>query len=143
MVADQVRPDDYAPYIGEASLADSYLKAPYYKPLGYPDGIYRVGPLARLNVADRCGTPEADKELEEYRQRFGRIVQSGFHYHYARLIEATYALERMQQLLDDPAILSHEGARPRPASTAPRASASSRRRAASSSTTTRWTTTAP
>jgi coenzyme F420-reducing hydrogenase alpha subunit len=74
--------------------------------VGYPEGVYRVGPLARLNAADRCGTPEADKELEEYRQRFSRIVQSGFHYHYARLIEATYALERMKQLLDDPAILS-------------------------------------
>jgi NAD-reducing hydrogenase large subunit len=105
VVADQVKPDDYATFIGEASLPDSYLKAPYYKPVGYPDGIYRVGPLARLNVADRCGTPEADAELEEYRQRLGRIVQSGFHYHYARLIEATYALERMQELLDDPAIL--------------------------------------
>jgi NAD-reducing hydrogenase large subunit len=106
IVADQVKPDDYAAYIGEATLADSYLKAPYYRPVGYPDGIYRVGPLARLNVADRCGTPEADRELVEYRQRLGRIVQSGFHYHYARLIEATYALERMQQLLDDPAILA-------------------------------------
>jgi NAD-reducing hydrogenase large subunit len=100
-----VKPDDYATYIGEASLPDSYLKAPYYKPTGFPDGIYRVGPLARLNVADRCGTPEADKELDEYRGRLGRIVQSGFHYHYARLIEATYALERMKELLDDPAIL--------------------------------------
>jgi NAD-reducing hydrogenase large subunit len=108
VIADQVHPDDYATYIGEASLPDSYLKAPYFKPSGYPDGIYRVGPLARLNVADRCGTPEADRELEEYRQRLGRIVQSGFHYHYARLIEATYALERMQQLLDDPAILSQK-----------------------------------
>jgi NAD-reducing hydrogenase large subunit len=105
IVADQVKPDDYATYIGEASLPDSYLKAPYYKPTGFPDGIYRVGPLARLNVADRCGTPEADKELDEYRGRLGRIVQSGFHYHYARLIEATYALERMKELLDDPAIL--------------------------------------
>jgi NAD-reducing hydrogenase large subunit len=100
-----VRPEDYAAHIGEASLPDSYLKAPYYRPVGFPDGIYRVGPLARLNVAERCGTPEADAELEEYRGRFGRIVQSGFHYHYARLIEALYALERMQQLLDDPAIL--------------------------------------
>jgi len=108
MVADQVHPSDYAAHIGEAALADSYLKAPYYKPAGYPQGIYRVGPLARLNVADRCGTPEADKELEEFRQRLGRIVQSGFHYHWARLIEATYALERMQQLLDDPSILSHK-----------------------------------
>ena len=105
VVADQVKPDDYATYIGEATLPESYLKAPYYKPVGYPDGIYRVGPLARLNVADRCGTPEADTELEEYRQRLGRIVQSGFHYHYARLIEVVYALERMQELLDDPAIL--------------------------------------
>jgi NAD-reducing hydrogenase large subunit len=105
IVADQVKPSDYATHIGEATLPDSYLKAPYYKPIGFPDGIYRVGPLARLNVADRCGTPAADRELDEYRGRLGRIVQSGFHYHYARLIEATYALERMQQLLDDPAIL--------------------------------------
>jgi NAD-reducing hydrogenase large subunit len=105
IVADQVKPNDYATYIGEATLSDSYLKAPYYRPVGYPDGVYRVGPLARLNVADRCGTPEADKELAEYRERLGRIVQSGFHYHYARLIEALYALERMQELLDDPAIL--------------------------------------
>jgi NAD-reducing hydrogenase large subunit len=44
-------------------------------------------------------------ELAEYRQRLGRIVQSGFHYHYARLIEALYGLERMAELLDDPAIL--------------------------------------
>ena len=106
IVADQVRAEDYAAHIGEATLPHSYLKAPYYRPAGHPDGIYRVGPLARLNVADRCGTPAADVELEEYRQRFGRIAQSGFHYHYARLIEATYALERMQELLDDPTILA-------------------------------------
>jgi NAD-reducing hydrogenase large subunit len=110
IVADQVKPDDYATYIGEATLPDSYLKAPYFKPVGYPDGIYRVGPLARLNVADRAGTPQADIELAEYRQRLGlgtarRIVQSGFHYHYARLIEAMYALERMAEMLEDPAIL--------------------------------------
>lgn len=106
MVADQVRPADYAAHIGEAAMPDSYLKAPYYAPMGFPDGVYRVGPLARLNVADRCGTPEADVELAEYRQRLGRIVQSGFHYHYARLVEALYGLERMRELLEDPAITS-------------------------------------
>jgi NAD-reducing hydrogenase large subunit len=106
IVADQVPADQYAAYIGEASLPDSYLKAPYFKPLGCPEGIYRVGPLARLNVADRTGTPEADTELLEYRQRYGRIVQSGFHYHYARLIEALHAAERLGELLDDPEILS-------------------------------------
>jgi NAD-reducing hydrogenase large subunit len=105
IVADQVAPAAYATHIAEATLPDSYLKAPYYRPSGFDTGIYRVGPLARLNVADRCGTPLADVELAEFRQRYGRIVQSGFHYHYARLIEALYGLERMKELLDDPAIL--------------------------------------
>jgi len=58
-----------------------------------------------LNVADCCGTPDADKELREFRERFGRIVASSFHFHYARLIEAIYCLERLQQLLENPAIL--------------------------------------
>ena len=53
-----------------------------------------------------AGRRSPTPSLEEYRGRLGRIVQSGFHYHYARLIEAVYGLERMGQLLDDPAILS-------------------------------------
>ncbi|NCC36403.1 MAG: Ni/Fe hydrogenase subunit alpha, partial [Chloroflexia bacterium] len=48
ILADQVKADDYQQLFGEASEAWSYLKFPYYQPLGYPDGIYRVGPLARL-----------------------------------------------------------------------------------------------
>ena len=104
-VASLARPLDYPKYIGEASMPDSYLKSPYFKPLGYPEGIYRVGPLARLNVAEQCGTPEADVELAEYRQRLGRIVQSSFFFHYARLIEALYGVERMEQLLEDRLIL--------------------------------------
>jgi NAD-reducing hydrogenase large subunit len=99
-------PAQYADYIAEAVLPHSYLKAPYYKPAGYPEGVYRVGPLARLNVAERCGTPEADHELEQFRNRFGRAPHSAFLYHYARLIEAMYALERMEALLGDPEILS-------------------------------------
>ena len=51
------------------------------------------------------GTPEAQKQFEEYHQRFGAVVNSAFHYHYARLIEATWALERIGMLLDDPRIL--------------------------------------
>jgi NAD-reducing hydrogenase large subunit len=105
LVAEIADPLDYGTYIGEATLADSYLKAPYFKPRGYPEGAYRVGPLARLNVAERCGTEEADAELAEYRQRFGRPVHSAFFFHYARLIEALHAVERMALLLDDPAIL--------------------------------------
>jgi NAD-reducing hydrogenase large subunit len=100
-----VAAEDYASCIGEASLRESYLKAPYYKPSGYPDGVYRVGPLGRLNAADRCGTPRADAELQEFRERFGHPAHSSFLYHYARLIEITYALERMKTLLEDPQIL--------------------------------------
>jgi NAD-reducing hydrogenase large subunit len=103
MAAD-VDPEQYRDFIGEAALADSYLKAPYFKPLGYPDGVYRVGPLARLNVAAACATPGAQAELAEFRQRFGRVVEGSFHYHYARLIEIVYALERLRELLDSPAI---------------------------------------
>jgi NAD-reducing hydrogenase large subunit len=101
MAADHVPARQYADYIAEAAVATSYLKAPYYKPIGYPSGAYRVGPLARVNVADRFGSPRADAELAEFRQRFGRIAQSAFLYHYARLMEVVFALERMEALLND------------------------------------------
>jgi NAD-reducing hydrogenase large subunit len=105
IVADQIPASDYAKFIGEAAVPFSFLKAPYFVPLGYPEGVYRVGPLARLNVADRCGTPEADREFREFHQRYGKVVQSSFHFHYARLVEIIYGLERMEMLLHDPAIL--------------------------------------
>jgi NAD-reducing hydrogenase large subunit len=102
---DQIAAEDYANFIAEAAQRDSYLKAPYYVPQGFPRGVYRVGPLGRLNAADHCGTPRADRELEEFRQRFGRVAHSSFLYHYARLIEIIHALERMEMLLHEPGIL--------------------------------------
>jgi NAD-reducing hydrogenase large subunit len=73
--------------------------------MGYPDGIYRVGPLARLNVAERTGTPRADEELEKFRWRVGRVAGSSFHYHYARLIDTLHAVEKIELLLRKPEIL--------------------------------------
>ena len=55
-LADRVDPKLFNDYIGEAVEPWSYLKSTYWKAMGYPDGIYRVGPLARVNVADRMGT---------------------------------------------------------------------------------------
>ena len=101
VVEDQIPAEEYASYIAEAAQKDSYMKAPFFRPRGFP-GVYRVGPLARLSIADRCGTPEADQELTEFRERFGRTPRSAFLYHYARLIEALYALEQMEVLLHDP-----------------------------------------
>jgi NAD-reducing hydrogenase large subunit len=106
IVADKLDPTNYEEIIGEAVEPDSYLKSPYYLPRGYPEGIYRVGPLARLNIADRCGTPRADQEWAEFRELDRGAVLSSFYYHYARLIEIIYGLERMAQLLQDPDILS-------------------------------------
>ncbi len=103
--ADQIPAEEYGDWIAEASLRDSYLKAPFFKPQGFPDGVYRVGPLARLNVADQCGTPRADKEFAEFHQRFGSPAHSSFLFHYARLIEIVYSLERIEALLNDPQIL--------------------------------------
>jgi len=105
LIADQVAGADYGDYIDEQVLPFTYLKAPYYKPLGVEKGVYRVGPLARVNVAEQCGTPEADAELKEYRQRFSRPQQSSFLFHYARLIELLHGLEKMKMLLQDPDIL--------------------------------------
>jgi NAD-reducing hydrogenase large subunit len=106
VVADDLDPTQYFDYIGEKVEPWSYLKSAYYKPKGFPDGIYRVGPLARLNVADRCGTPIADQELAEFHELQRTAVLSSFHYHHARLIEIIYCIERMEQFLSDPEILS-------------------------------------
>ena len=105
MVADQVPAADYGKYIGELVNPWSYLKTPYYKPLGYPDGIYRVGPLARLNVVDCCQTRLA-AGVGGVPGTGARAVLSSFYYHYARLIEILYGIERIEQLLNDPEILS-------------------------------------
>lgn len=101
IVADALEPSRYHEYFGEAAEAWSYLKSPYYRPLGYPDGIYRVGPLARLNLCQRMGTPLADKELTVFRQYGKGAVNSAFFYHAARLIEILTSLERIEQMIDD------------------------------------------
>ena len=101
-------PDRYREVIGEATEPWSYLKFPYYRPMGYPEGIYRVGPLARLNICDFAGTPRADRELAAFRALApnGAPVTGSFYYHYARLIEILFALERIEQLTADPDLIS-------------------------------------
>ncbi len=105
IVMDRLESNAYQHHIGEAVEPYSYLKSPYFIPLGYDDGMYRVGPLARLNVCDRCGTPLADRELTEFRQLQEGAVLSSFHFHYARLIEILYGIERMAELLGSADIL--------------------------------------
>jgi NAD-reducing hydrogenase large subunit len=71
----------------------------------FPGGIYRVGPLARLNICERMGVPRADAELRAFR-RWGGPVTSSFLYHHARLIEIVAALEYIERALEDPELSS-------------------------------------
>ena len=105
---DLTDPAAYADMIGEAVEPHTYLKYPYFRPLGYPAGSYRVGPLARLNVAARCGTPRADAWLPRFRALAptpDRPVAASFHYHLARLIEILHGFERIDELMAWPGIL--------------------------------------
>jgi NAD-reducing hydrogenase large subunit len=105
IVQDGLEGDDYPTAIAELAHPWTYLKTAYYKPLGYPDGIYRVGPLARLNIIDGCDTPLASQEWAEFRELDRGAVLSSFYYHYARLIEIVYALEKIEEMLGLPEIL--------------------------------------
>lgn len=105
IVFDKVDPRKYYEYIGEASSNHSYLKFPYLKAFGFPDGMYRVGPLARLNVSERMGTPWADKELKEFKSLSPNgVVTSSFLYHYARLIEIVHCIEKIEEIVQNPII---------------------------------------
>ena len=80
------------------------MKFAYYKPGGYGNGagLYRVGPLARINICDFAGTPRADREIRQFRRlNGGKPVLGSFYTHYARLIELLFALEKIEELIED------------------------------------------
>ena len=106
--------DDYTDHIGEHVEDWTYLKFPYAKRKGPfllesgAPSLYRVNSLARINVADTIPTPLAQKELEEFRAKFGRPAQLTLLYHWARLIELLHNAEIAVDLLNDPEITSRE-----------------------------------
>lgn len=102
----EVDPARFKEFIAEKAESWSYIKTTYFRPRGYPDGCYRVGPLARLNVCDRMGTPLADKEFAEFRGMGRDAANASFLFHYARLIEILASIERIEQNLDDPDLQS-------------------------------------
>jgi len=93
----------------------SYMKFPYLKDIGWNgltdgknSGIYRVGPLGRLNASDGMTTPLAQKEYEKlFKTLGGKPVNSTLAFHWARLIELLYATERAQELINDKEITSN------------------------------------
>ena len=107
--------DQYTDHIGEHVEPWTYMKFPYAKNWGdfsmdldNPSAIYRTNSLARINVCDQISTPLAQKEFEEFREKFGRPAQLTLLYHWARLIELLYNAEKAVELLNDPEITSTE-----------------------------------
>ncbi|MBN2013642.1 MAG: Ni/Fe hydrogenase subunit alpha [Candidatus Altiarchaeota archaeon] len=104
----EFHPSDYLNYLAENTSDYSFGKYPYWKALGFPEGIIRVGPLARLNVAEKLSTPKAQEYFEDFRKSFGRPAHVTMLYHYARAIELLNCAEMAMDLLDDPAILGDD-----------------------------------
>ncbi len=109
IVEDGVDPKNYLSIIEEKVEDWSYLKSPYYKKLGYPAGMYRVGPLGRVNVADRCSTLLANEEIAGFKKLVNNgVAQGSMFYHYARLIEMLNAAEEIKVLLSDDGITAQD-----------------------------------
>jgi len=109
-------PSEYLDMIEEHVEEWTYVKLPYLKKVGWkglvdgPDsGVYRVGPLGRLNASEGLATPLAQQEFERmYETLGGKPVHSTLAFHWARLIELLYAAERTLELSRDTEITSKE-----------------------------------
>ena len=93
---------NYLDNIAEHVKPYSWLKFPYIKDLGYPEGIYRVAPLSRINVADKMpdAAPQAQDYFKEFKDTFG-YAQQTLLFHWARLIELIAATELAADALED------------------------------------------
>lgn len=99
-------PQQYLEILGEHIPEHSYATHIYYKPAGYPEGIYRANTLAMINAADKMATPLADEALKAMRAKIGVVPHHTFAYHWARLIELVESIEMIAMLLQDPDIVN-------------------------------------
>ena len=105
---------EYVNHISEHAEPWTYMKFPFLKKVGWKgfvdgenSGVYRVAPLARLNVSDGMATPLAQEAYNKmYSTLGGKPVHNTLAFHWARLIEALYAAERTLELAKDPEITS-------------------------------------
>jgi F420-non-reducing hydrogenase large subunit len=104
---------EYLDHIAEGVESWTYIKFPYLKNVGWKgfvdgkeSGVYRVAPLGRLNASDGMATPLAQEHYERFYETLGgKPVHRTLATHWARLIEAMQAAERMVELIDDPELL--------------------------------------
>jgi F420-non-reducing hydrogenase large subunit len=107
---------DYINHIGEWIEPWTYIRLTHLRKVGWnglnddkATSLYRVGPLARLNVAESMYTPLAQKEYEAMFDILGgKPSHHTLAYHWARLIEALQAAEHMQRIVNDPLLTSKD-----------------------------------
>jgi F420-non-reducing hydrogenase large subunit len=104
---------DYLNAVEERMEEWTYVKLPYLKGVGWKgwkdgkdSGIFRVGPLGRLNASEGMATSLAHEEFKKMYETLGRPVHNTLAFHWARLIELLYAAERTLELSRDPEITS-------------------------------------
>lgn len=97
---------DFQNFMVEQALPYSYAKQILLRDEKKALHPYRVGPLARLNCADRLDTPRAAAAFEGFRSAFGHSCHFTAAQHHARLIEILYQVEKAAAILADPEILS-------------------------------------
>jgi NAD-reducing hydrogenase large subunit len=99
----------YLDLIEEEVKPWSYMKFPFLKSLGREHGWYRVGPLARVQNCDVIPSPLAEAQRREFIDwGNGEPIHAPLAYHWARMVEVLHCVEVIQDLLDDPDILSGE-----------------------------------
>jgi F420-non-reducing hydrogenase large subunit len=115
--AEQVRfaPAAYLDHLAERVEPWTYAKFTFLKSKGWTgftegdvSGLYRVGPLARLNVASAMATPLAEAERQRLFETLGWPAHQTLAFHWARLVEALQAAERVAEAVDDPLLGSRE-----------------------------------
>lgn len=101
-------PRDYTAQLGETTVDTSYAKLAYLRSAGDGNDLVRTGPVGRLNVVQRAGTPQADAFLAEFRSLFGPVAQQTPALDLARYIDTVYAIERAEETLEDDRITGRE-----------------------------------
>jgi F420-non-reducing hydrogenase large subunit len=107
---------NYLDHIREHVEPWTYVRFSFLKKVGWKgfvdgkeSGVYRVAPLARLNASDGMATPLAQEAYERmFSTLGGKPVHSTLAFHWARLVEALYASERVLELAKDPEITSDD-----------------------------------
>jgi F420-non-reducing hydrogenase large subunit len=94
--------EEYDKYLVESVVDWSYMKKVHFSLDGLHE--YRVGPMARMNAMRRFGTELADAEYAEFAKLGGSPCHLTVFQTYAKLVETIWAIERSDEILNDPAV---------------------------------------